>query len=360
MFARITAQAYKYLVPLLAIGGFSFALYNVLGAQQEPPTKPPLNAPAESPFDKVVAGSGITEARTENIAIGAAVPGLASDVYVKVGDTVLPGQPLFKVDDRALAADLRIREAMLHAMTAQQKRLANMPRKEEIEPSEFKVAEAQAKSVEALDRYQRSERLVGKGAISDEDFVTAKQDYAMADKALKHAQAQHKLLLAGAWSEDKEIAAANVAQEAAQVAKIKTELDRLEVRAPKVNGVEHFKVLQVNVRPGEFVGAPPSQALIVLGDIDNLHVRVDIDEHDIPRCNPHAKAVAKLRGDPSVEFPLTFVRVEPYVIPKRSLTGDNTERVDTRVLQVIYALEKSTANQAVFVGQQMDVFIEAK
>ena len=47
---------------------------------------------------------------------------------------------------------------------------------------------------------------------------------------------------------------------------------------------------------------------------------------------------------------------EPYVIPKRSLTGGNTERVDTRVLQVIYAVENPDAR--LFVGQQIDAFIE--
>lgn len=358
MFNRIINQAYKFVVPVLAVGGFCFALYNVLSAQQTTPVKPPLTAPAESPYDKVVAGSGITEARTENIAIGTAVPGLTAKVYVQVGDVVKPGEPLFKIDDRALTADLKVRQAMLDAMTAQLTRLQNMPRKEEIEPSEFKVAEAQARVVDALDRYQRNERLIGKGAISDEEFVRAKQEYAIADKALKNVEAQHKLLLAGAWAEDKSVAEANVAQERAQVEKIRTELDRLEVRAPQAKGVTRFKVLQVNVRPGEYVGAPASQALIVLGDIDNLHVRVDIDEYDIPRFSPQAKAVAKLRGSAEKEYPLKFVRIEPYVIPKKSLTGDNTERVDTRVLQVIYALEQSDI--PLFVGQQMDVFIESK
>jgi hypothetical protein len=45
------------------------------------------------------------------------------------------------------------------------------------------------------------------------------------------------------------------------------------------------------------------------------------------------------------------------VVPKKNLTGDGTERVDTRVLQVIYALEKGAP---VMPGQQMDVLIEAK
>ena len=104
-------------------------------------------------------------------------------------------------------------------------------------------------------------------------------------------------------------------------------------------------------------GAPPSQALVVLGNVTQLHVRVDVDEYDIPRFIAEAPARATLKGQPDGFFPLRFVRVEPYVVPKKSLTGDNTERVDTRVLQVIYAID--TGGRRLFVGQQLDVFIDA-
>ena len=67
-------------------------------------------------------------------------------------------------------------------------------------------------------------------------------------------------------------------------------------------------------------------------------------------------AVAALRGDASVRSPLRFVRFEPLVVPKRALTGDSAERVDTRVLQVVYELERT--DQRFFVDQQMDVFID--
>ena len=146
--------------------------------------------------------------------------------------------------------------------------------------------------------------------------------------------ADYNLLKAGSWEPEKRVAQSAVEREKAQVQQAQTELDRLTVRA-LVDG----EVLQVNVRPGEFVGAPPGQALIVLGNTTQLHVRVDIDEYDIPRFVPDAPAKATLKGQSKDFFPLRFVRIEPYVIPKKSLTGDNTERVDTRVLQVIYAVE---------------------
>lgn len=68
-------------------------------------------------------------------------------------------------------------------------------------------------------------------------------------------------------------------------------------------------------------------------------------------------ATGFLRGRPEIKTPLTFVRFEPFVLPKKSLTGDSTERVDTRVLQVIFSFPRG--DLPLFVGQQMDVWIEA-
>jgi HlyD family secretion protein len=97
---------------------------------------------------------------------------------------------------------------------------------------------------------------------------------------------------------------------------------------------------------------------VILGDIDKLHVRVDIDEYDIARLDPEAAATAYPRGNLQERYPLDFVRVEPFVVPKKSLTGDTTERVDTRVLQVIYSFDP-TGRPPLFVGQQVDVYIDA-
>src|SRR5262249_61505631 len=130
----------------------------------------------------------------------------------------------------------------------------------------------------------------------------------MAKAQLAKAEADLALQKAGAWAPDLRVAEAAVEQARGQLEQTRTELERLEVQA-LVDG----EVLQVNVRPGEFVGAQPGQALIVLGNVRQLHVRVDVDEHDIPRFRPGMPAKAMLRGDPRQEFPLRFVRVEPDV-----------------------------------------------
>ena len=97
--------------------------------------------------------------------------------------------------------------------------------------------------------------------------------------------------------------------------------------------------------------------LIMFGNVDMLHLRVDVDENDAWRIKTGAAAMASLRGSKDISTALKFVRFEPYVVPKMSLTGDSTERVDTRVLQVIYSFDR--ADRPIFVGQQMDVFIDA-
>ncbi len=191
-----------------------------------------------------------------------------------------------------------------------------------------------------------------RGAVADEVYTQAKLASEAAKAALTSANAELSKLLAGTWNEDVIVAESELKAAEAEVSQTRTELTRLEVKAP-IDG----QVLQVNVRAGEYINAPTTSPPIVLGETSTLHVRVDIDEHDIPRFAP-LPATGLLRGSTGKPIKLRFVRVEPMVIPKKSLTGDNTERVDTRVLQVIYAVEQS--DQPLFVGQQVDAFIDLK
>jgi HlyD family secretion protein len=340
----------KYGLPLLAIGLFVFAVYQVVtGGQEKPPISAPIE-PARSPFTKTVAGAGIIEPQTENIAIGSPVPGVVVKVDAKVNKPVKVGEPLFSLDDRSLQAELKVRKATLASAQAKLEKLKNAPRPEEKPLKEAKIREAEANLADVQDQLRRA-KAVHKSAIGEEELNRKEQAVKSAQAQLAWAKADYELLKAGTWKPDLLMAEAEVGQAEAMVRQTEIELDRLVIRA-LVDG----EVLQVNLRPGEFVGSVPGQAFIVLGNLRKLHVRVDIDEQDIPRFVPGVPARAILRGTPKREFPLTFVRVEPYVVPKRSLTGDNKERVDTRVLQVIYALDTDTNN--VYVGQQVDAFID--
>ncbi len=138
-----------------------------------------------------------------------------------------------------------------------------------------------------------------------------------------------------------------------QMERTRADIERMVVTA-SISG----RVLQCKVRVGEYAQAGPlATPLMLLGAVDELHVRADVDEQDAWRVRTGAPAIASVRGESTHKFRLRFVKFEPYVIPKKNLTGDSTERVDTRVLQVIYALDR---NAPVYAGQQMDIFIEVR
>ncbi|MGQ0628703.1 MAG: HlyD family secretion protein [Phycisphaerales bacterium] len=355
------------LIPALAVGGLAFAMYTAQKGNMPLTPAQPVAEPARSPFSAPVAGAGIVESSTQNIAVGTSLPGVVQRVHVRVGQKVKAGEPLFSVDDRAVRAELAVRAAMVTTAQAALRvaersmaRLSALPRAEEVLPLEARVNEMAAMVEDMRAQVEKVNGVTDDRAVSQEEKDKRRSALAMAEARLSASFTELALTKAGAWRLDVEIQAAQIesARSSVQAAEAeeaatRTELDRLTVRAP-TDGT----VLQLNVRVGEFAQAGPTTTpLILFGDTSTLHVRIDVDENDAWKIRPEARAVANLRGNSALRTDLSFVRVEPYVIPKRSLTGDSSERVDTRVLQVIYSFQNPAF--AVYVGQQMDVFIDA-
>ena len=328
----------KYLLPAVAVAFLVFEIVNVLMARRIPPAAAPVISPPSVPRGfRAIAGAGIIEAKRENVPIGTLVAGVVTDVYVKRGTMVKKGDPLFRLDDRDLQAQLLVANANLEAAEAQYQRILAAPQQGDIPTSEAAVDEARARFVDAEIAYRRSETLYERNAEAAQDRDHDRYAYLANKATLARMEADLKRLKI-TWEKDKEMYRTAVVQGRSQVESIKINLDRLVVRA-----LADGEALQVHVRPGQYAGLIWNEPLIVLGNIRQLHVRVDIDEQDLPYLRTGAKAVATLKGRPQVRFPLTYFDTEPYVIPKQSLTGSNTERVDTRVLQVLYALPAETA-----------------
>jgi len=342
----------KYLLPVLAIAGLAFAIWTTIqGAKIQPPAKP-VSDPPRSPFANKISGSGIVEASTRNISIGSHVPGIVARVFVTVGQRVKAGEPLFVLDDRKQQADLLVKEAALAEARTRLARLKQVPRAEDLPPAQAKVKEAETLLEDARHQLRNAEKLKDSQAIAIDNVIRRRYEVEAAEARLAQAKADLELLEAGSWTPDIEVAMANVAAAEAEVKGAHVEIGRLTVRAP-VEG----DILQVNVRPGEFApSGATAVALILLGNLDKLHVRVDIDENDAWRFQQEASAVAFLRGNPQFKTDLNFEYVEAYVVPKRSLTGESTERVDTRVMQVVYSFKRGKL--PIYPGQLMDVYID--
>jgi HlyD family secretion protein len=350
----MVARFIRYALPLAAVAGIVFAIVYVLRPSQSASESGAASnsiRPPATPFVDTLAGAGVVEPQSENISIGSPLPGIVAEVPVEVGQKVKQGDLLFRMDDRQLRSELASRQAALAIAQAELIRLQNEPRPENVAVTAAQVKEAEAVEIEAKLQLDRIANLRASNAVTPAELDAAERTAAVAVAQLARARAELDLLQAGAWYLDEAVAQQQIEQARAEVERVQTELDRLEIRAPRDG-----EVLQVNVRPGEYAGTPPGATLLVLGSTDSLHVRIDIDEQDIGRYRIGIPGVAMPRGFPDLKYDLKFKRVEPFVVPKRSLTGDNTERVDTRVLQVIYEVVKN--QPPLYVGQQLDVFFE--
>ena len=342
----------KYVLPVLAVAGFLFAIWMVRQGNRPVTPAQPVSDPAPPPYEQKISGSGIVEAGTRNIAVATPVSGVVEKVWVKVSQRVKTGDPLFILDDRKERAGLGVKEKVLKEAAARLSRLEAAPRREELPPAQARVKEGEAVLEDLRLQLKAVEGITDPRAISQEDLNKRRFAVQAAEARLAQARTGLELLTAGAWKADLEVARAEMARAAAEVRSAQVEIDRMMVRAP-VTG----HVLQVNIRPGESASSGPStQPLMLIGDLDRLQVRVDIDEADAWRFKPEGRAMAFVRGNPKLKTELSFEYVEPFVIPKRSLTGDSTERVDTRVMQVVYSFLRTALS--VYPGQLMDVVIE--
>ncbi|MFN2099743.1 HlyD family secretion protein [Altererythrobacter sp. MF3-039] len=312
----------RKVLPIIAVVGLIIAIYFIVAGLpdrelSEPDQQPP-SATGELADAARVAGAGVVEPSSEIIDIGTALSGLITELRVMPGDFVEKGESLFVVDQRA--AQSRLREA--NAAIAE---------------ARASIREAQTARDTAGRQLDLYRQIDDPAAVSRAEVIRAEGD------------------ASGAASRF-DLARARLAVAQAQAASARTELGRLTVRAP-ISG----EILAVNIRPGEFVSTMggSSEPFIRMGETRPLHIRIDIDEDEASRVKQGAEAYVSPRGAADRKVRARFVRAEPLVVPKRSLTNSAAERVDVRVLQLIYELPPE-ARDIFRVGQQVDAFIPAR
>lgn len=343
----------KYGLPSFSLFVLALAVISIARTQPvienvAPPAPPPMSA-----YDKEVGAVGLAEANTENISISLPVPGLVKRVYVKAGDYVGKNDKLFSLDDRDLVAEHTLRQSAVEVAQKRLDKLLESPRPEEIAPVEARVREAEELVRDASIQLSLIESVQDKRAIREEDLLRRRIAVDSAKAKLAQSNATLALLKAGSWKPDIDVARAEVKQALAHVERVQADIDRMTVTAPMPG-----EILQCKIRVGEYAQAGPlQQPLILMGDTSHLNVRADVDEQDAWRVRARAIALASPRGEGAKRYPLHFVRFEPYVIPKKNLTNDATERTDTRVLQVIFALDPGAPVRP---GQQMDIYVRAQ
>ncbi|MDP3532190.1 MAG: efflux RND transporter periplasmic adaptor subunit [Alphaproteobacteria bacterium] len=302
---------HRVLFIIAFIGLSAGALMSIKDTQPQPISQPVV-APSFSPYKNFIAGSGIIEAQTDNIKIGSLLTGVVDEVFVDVGHHVQKGDKLFRLDARQVLADIDIKKTQL--MEAQ----ANL-------------RHAKTTFQDAKDKFDLVKNIENNGSISKEEYIIRRNNLMIADTNLK-------------------ISEAVVKTNEAHLKASRLNLELLTITSPM-----ECIILQVNVHPGEFVANDLNPLVLIAGGT-KYHIRVDIDENDAWRFKEKTDAIAYLRGNNELKIPLHFEYLEPYVVPKRNLTGGSSERVDVRVLQPLYSFDPKLIQT--YIGQQVDVYIE--
>lgn len=269
----------KIILPLIALGALSFGIISVVQSQPRHETGVPPSPPPMSPYDHAVAAEGLVESSSENISIGTPLSEVVAEVPVVVGQEVKAGDPLFKLDDRQLRADLATRQADLSVAQTQVK----------IDSALFNDARQQLGFAETLS---------DKRAISSEELARRRYAADAAQARLDAAQAQ-------------------VVATAAQIQSVQTQIDRSTVRAP-IDG----EVLQVKIHVGEYAAAGvTANPLILLGRLKPLNIRVDVDEHEAWRVNRLPKRWRRFGAMPTLRRLWPLCALNLSLFPRNLLPG---------------------------------------
>ncbi len=328
--------------------------------------QPPAYRPVSSPWDKVLFANGIVESDQssgQNVPVYPEVAGVVVRVFVKDGQIVRKGDVLFVLDDSVPRAALAQAQRQVDAADALLQALRSQPRPEVLAVAEAQVRQAAAALAAVSDPLEKRLAVLAlaPGAISRDALDSAAGARGQAVAALEVAERQLALARAGAWAFDIEtqVRQREALREAASSAR--AVLDRYTVRA-RSDG----RVLSVAVVAGASVGPAGvynsytqgnDPALTLGGSGAALAVRSYVDEILVPRLPPadRIKARMTLRGT-TIEVPLEFVRFQESLIPKIALSSQRQERVDLRVLPVVFRFVRPPG-VPVYPGQMVDVFI---
>jgi HlyD family secretion protein len=330
------------------------------------PPLPPAFAPPTNPYPGGIYAEGIVESDQpsgENVNIYPEVAGTVKTIFVAEGQEVRKGQPLLLIDESIQRATVEQQHSSWQAALTVLDELRAQPRKEALDVAIAQVDAAQASLKTAQDELLKQQAAydLDPKSISKDALDSAANAALVAKANLEVARRNYDLTKAGAWIYD----ITNQEKQATALEKAYLSSSALLAKytlvAPR-DGV----VMAVNVAPGSFVSTQGAYdqytegttPVLALGSPQGwLNVRCYVDEILVPRLPSPAKIKAQMsiRGS-SVKVPIEFVRVQPFVSPKIELADEKAERVDVRVLPVIFRV-KRTADMNLYPGELVDVFI---
>ena len=234
---------------------------------------------------------------------------IINEIYVKVGDSVTPGQLLAEQDTSNLEASLVQATASLKGNEARLELLRNGATAEELLRSEIDVTTAEASFAQAKIKLANYQVLYQEGAISQTEFDSVNLEYITAEGRFKQAEYALASLKAGNRIEDIEAAAAQVESSNAQLRQTQNDLTGAKMYSPiagivsAVNGAvgQRATANNNNVSGGGFI------------DIisEEMQVKAQVNEADIGNAAVGQAVEFTVNSFPNRTFAGTLESIAP-------------------------------------------------
>ena len=334
------------------------------------------NQPQTSAQNTVVA-PGVVEAISEEIEIGAEIPGKLKQVLVEEGEQVTKGQIIAILENADFQAQVQTAKMQIETLRRQKEtagarilqtraeraRIYNGARPEERREARQTYEQTLPSVEQAKRETARRQKLYDSGDISREELERTRRDLETLEKQSNATREKYNVVNAAARRDDLQKADAAILLAENQTsefdalireaeARVKTAQANLEktiIRAP-LTGV----VLRKRLKDGESVSPENETGIVSIADVSALRVRVDLDERDVAKIKENQNAFVTADAYGEQKFQGKIIRIGRILGRKNFRTERPTEKVDTKILEVLIEL---APDQKLPLGLRVDAFI---
>jgi HlyD family secretion protein len=322
-------------VALVGLGWLGYTQWPTtrLSIGQTPAEDSPPDWPSDDP-DVLFSAPGVTEPATRTIQIFSELMGTIGKICVDAGDRIKKGQVLFELVNDTQMAEVRRCETQVARARADLAKLESWDRPEDRQMAKAQWEEAQAYLERAEYEDKRIQKLVGRAAASDKESSDTRHDLMVARARANAAKARYDRAVAGPTPEELQVARAAVAEAESQLEVYRSQFEKTRIRSP-IDGVVIYRFRE----PGESVFPNVPAPVLSIGNRDVLHLRADVDEMDLSRVKLGQRVFATCETFGSRRFPGKVVQIAQTLGRKNFRTDRPTEKMDTKILEVVIALD---------------------
>jgi multidrug resistance efflux pump len=322
----------------------------------------PLSAyhSAENPSDPspndpkaIVVAAGAIDVDGGTVPLAPLIAGTVVDVPVQEGMEVKSGQPLVRLDSRLADIQVDQAEAALNETHVQllQAKQDSSNHRFKIEQLRQTVAAAAARVKSAERQVNKFEALRPKDGVSEESFLSAKDQ--LAELAAGHRATREQLSQVEHTDPNLVVQQAEVAESAARA---KLAAAREHLAKHTLNAPSDGRVLRLQVGVGQVIGPTDPQRLIWFCPDKPFVVRCEVEQEFADLIEPGMKATISNESFDGRKWTGRVRRCAEWVAPRRSLYNKVLEVGDVPTVECIVDIDPG--QKSLRIGQRVRAAIE--